>query len=252
MTALTAIAAGEFRNAWRNGSAWLLLAFATGLLAWGMLHGIDAFTDAASQRAALPDAPGVGEAIIAPHLANSAWILLLLAPLLSLRSIGTEQRRGTLDLLYAAGASPLAVVAGKWLAIWAQLILIATISVAMAASLALGSTPDPGRLLAGLAGLALLSGALAAIGVAASALFGQPALAAAGAFAIELALWLVDAPARARGVTDGLINFLALPTHVSPFLRGMVSAGDALWLVALALGFVLIAWRRLAWLRARG
>ncbi len=252
MRNVLAIAAFDFRSSWRNGSAWLLLAFAVAMLAWGFLHRIDAFTDGAEQRAAHADAPGVGELVTAPHLANTAWILLLLAPLLSLRSIGEEHRRGTLDALHAAGVRPLAVVLGKWLGACVLLWLVAAVALAMATSLAAGSAMDAGRLVAAACGLSLLAASLAAIGVAASAVFRQPALAAAAAYALQFFLWLVDAPARARGVTDGLINFLALPTHIGPFLRGVVSGGDAIWLATLTLGMLAIAWRRVAWLKARG
>lgn len=252
MNNVAAIAGFDFRSAWRNGSAWILLTFAGAMLAWGFLHRIDAFTDGVEQRAAIADAPGVGELVVAPHLANTAWILLLLAPLVTLRSIGDEQRRGTLDALHAAGVRPLSLVTGKWLGATALLWLVVAIALAMAASLAAGSLFDGGRLLAAALGLGLFAASLGAIGIAASALFRQPALAAAGAYAAEFFLWLVDAPARARGVTDGLINFLAIPTHVGPFLRGVVSGGDAIWLLALTATMLAVAWRRVIWLKARG
>lgn len=252
MSRVLAIAAFDFRSAWRNGSAWLLLAFASAMLAWGFLHRIDAFTDGVEQRASMADAPGVGELVTAPHLANTAWILLLLAPLVTLRSIGDEHRRGTLDAIHAAGVRPLAVVVGKWLGATALLWLVAALALAMAASLAAGSAFDGGRLIAAAVGLTLLGASLGAIGVAASAVFRQPAIAAAGAYAMEFFLWLLDAPARARGVTDGLINFMALPTHIGPFLRGVVSGGDAIWLAVLTLAMLAIAWRRVVWLKARG
>ncbi len=252
MSNVLAIAAFDFRSAWRNGSAWWLLAFAVAMLAWGFLHRIDSFTDGIEQRAAMADAPGVGEVIVAPHLANAAWILLLLAPLVTLRSIGEEHRRGTLDALHAAGVRPIAVVIGKWLGATGLLCVVCAMALAMAASLAAGGPFDSGRLLAGALGLSLFAAALSAIGVAASAVFRQPAIAAAGAYAVEFFLWLVDAPARARGVTDGLINFLALPTHLGPFLRGVVDAGAAIWLATLAIAMLAIAWRRVVWLKARG
>ncbi len=252
MNNVIAIAAFDFRSTWRNGSAWLLLAFAGAMLAWGFLHRIDAFTDGVEQRAAVADAPGVGELVVAPHLANTAWILLLLAPLITLRSIGDEHRRGTLDAMHAAGVRPLAVVTGKWLGASALLWLVAAMALAMAASLAAGSVFDGGRLVAAALGLGLFAASLGAIGIAASAVFRQPALAAAGAYAVEFFLWLVDAPARARGVTDGLINFLAMPTHVGPFLRGVASGGDAIWLTAVTVAMLVVAWRRVIWLKARG
>jgi len=246
------IAAFDARAALRNGSAWLLVALAMAMLAWGFLHNIDAFNDGAEARAALSDAPGVGELITAPHLANAAWLLLLLAPLLTLRSIGEEYRRGTLEALLASGVRPLEVVLGKWLGANLLLAPVVALTIAMAASLAAGSTFDPGRLFAGAVGLTLAGAALTAIGVAASACFRHPALAAAGAYAAEFFIWLVDAPARARGTADGLINFLAMPTHLGPFLRGVLSAGDAVWFMALVFLALAIAWRRVRAFEARG
>ena len=93
---------------------------------------------------------------------------------------------------------------------------------------------------------------LAAIGVACSSFASHPALAAAAALVIALALWSVNLGAQMAGINGGAINWLAMSTHLQPLLRGLVSSTDIVWfalLIALALA---LATRRLNADRERG
>ena len=73
-----------------------------------------------------------------------------------------------------------------------------------------------------------------------------------GLLQLGLIGWIADGAARERGVTDGLLNWLALPTHLTAFMRGVVASVDVayfLLLVVLCLG---LAAMRLARLRELG
>jgi len=118
--------------------------------------------------------------------------------------------------------------------------------------LAAGTALDTGKLAAAAIGLALQAGALAALAVYASSGVPQPAFAAAIAVALNLLLTVVDAGARLQGVSNGLINYLALPTHLEPFFRGIVASVDALYFALLALLALGLATRRLGALRSLG
>jgi ABC-2 type transport system permease protein len=53
-----------------------------------------------------------------------------------------------------------------------------------------------------------------------------------------LALWSVNLGAQMAGVNGGIVNWLAMSTHLQPLLRGLVSTIDVLWfglLIGLAL-----------------
>jgi ABC-2 type transport system permease protein len=88
--------------------------------------------------------------------------------------------------------------------------------------------------------------------VLASAWSPQPALAAAAAFAIASLLAIVDAGARLQGIDNTGINYLALPTHVEPFFRGLVASVDIVYFLLITVVALALAARKLDRLRATG
>jgi ABC-2 type transport system permease protein len=72
------------------------------------------------------------------------------------------------------------------------------------------------------------------------------------ALTLNLLLWMADAGARYEGVSSGFINYLALPTHLEPFLHGIVSSVDIVYFVLIAIIALSLATRRLGTLRTRG
>lgn len=63
-------------------------------------------------------------------------------------------------------------------------------------------------------------------------------------------LSVVDAGARMQGIGNAGINYLALPTHLQPFTRGIVSSVDLVYFLILATVALALAARRLDDLRA--
>ena len=48
-----------------------------------------------------------------------------------------------------------------------------------------------------------------------------------------LGLWLVNAGVRASGERGGLLDWLAIPTHLQPMLRGLVGSSDLVYFLLL-------------------
>jgi ABC-2 type transport system permease protein len=94
--------------------------------------------------------------------------------------------------------------------------------------------------------------ALAAIAVACSSFASHPAIAAAAALVIALALWSVNLGAQLAGINGGAINWLAMSSHLQPLLRGLVSSADIAWFVLLTALSLALATRRLDADRERG
>ena len=63
---------------------------------------------------------------------------------------------------------------------------------------------------------------------------------------------IIDAGARLQGVDNGGINYLALPTHVEPFFRGLVASVDIVYFVLIAVVALALTARRLDRLRVTG
>lgn len=252
MSATLAIARKELRQLFVAPLGWALLATSTALLAWLFLVAVDGFQALSARLEQSTGTAGVTDLVVAPFLSSTAVLLMLIAPLVAMRSVCGERRAHTLPLLFAGGASDLALALGKFLGVAAFLLILLGLVAAMPLSLAAGTPLDYGKLGAGLAGLALLALALAAIGVMTSAFAQHPASAALAALATGAFLWIVDSTARAQGVTQGLINYLALPTHLTAFMRGTIASVDVVYFVLLTVLCLALASRRIARLRQDG
>jgi ABC-2 type transport system permease protein len=168
-----------------------------------------------------------------------------------MRAFAGERGAQTLPLLLASGVGNLRIVLGKYLgALGFVLALIALVAL-MPLALGFGTALDFGKIAASVLGLALFAAALTAIGIVASAWAAQPALAAAIALAITSLLAVVDAGARLQGIANSGINYLALPTHLEPFFRGLVASVDVVYFILATTVALGLAARRLDALRSR-
>jgi ABC-2 type transport system permease protein len=252
MTIWSAIAAKDLRQSFAARLGWGVLAAASALLAWWFLLALEGYLAATPDQIAQRGSAGVGDLVVAPFLSSVAGLMVFIVPLLGMRSVCEERRRGTLALLYAAGAGDLAIAWAKLVGVLVPLLVLLGIVLAMPAALAFGTDLDGGRLAAGMLGLALLGLGLAAISVWCSSLAQHPSSAAAAALAINVIGWMLDSAARAQGTTHGLINYLAIPTHLSGFMRGAVASVDVVYFLLLTAAALALTTRRLGRLREAG
>jgi ABC-2 type transport system permease protein len=246
------IARNEWRRLFAQPLAWALLAAVLAVLAYFFLLTLQGFLGLMPKLAGMPSAPGVTDLVALPLARAVASVLLIVAPLLGMRAIAGERQSGTLALLQSSGTSGAGIVLGKFAALCGFFVVLIALALAMPASLAIGTQLDWGRIAAGALGLILFAAALSAIAIAASSFTRHVVVAAIVALAINLVLWMLDAGARHEGVSSGFINYLALPTHLEPFLRGIVASVDVVYF-ALIVGVALaLAARRLDAERERG
>ena len=229
---------------------WIIGALTLGELGWRFVLLLGGFLNMQVKLAAAPSGPGYTDLAAVPLFSSMltggflpfgvAELALVIVPLLTMSTLAGERANGTLPLLFASGSSAASLVLGKylavliWLALWLALVLVMPLSVAH------GTHLDWGKLAAAMLGSLLMLAALAAIGVACSAFASHPAIAASAGLMIGLALWSVDLGARVAGVDNGVINWLAMTTHLEDLLRGLVSTADIIWfglLIVLALAF---------------
>jgi ABC-2 type transport system permease protein len=187
-----------------------------------------------------------------PLLRAIASLLLVIVPLLGMRAIAVDRQNGSLTLLQASGIGDARIVLGKYFGLLGFVIVFVLLAASMPLSLEIGTSLDLGRITAAVAGLILFAAALSAIAVASSALTQSAPLAAAIALIASLVLWMLDAGARYEGVSSTFINYLALPTHLEPFLHGIVATVDVIYFLLIVVVALALASRRVATLRTRG
>ena len=234
------IAVRELRSLFLSPLAWAILAVTQFILAWLFLAQIETWLALQPRLAAIEGAPGVADIVVAPLLANAAIVLLLITPLITMRSLSEEYRARTISLLFSAPVSMTEIVLGKYLGILGFFLALLVMLALMPLSLMVGTDLDLGKLAAGLLGLGLMLAAFAAIGLYMSSLTEQPVVAAVTTFGLLLLLWIIDQADSAQA--DGVVGYLSMLAHYQTLLKGVFNSMDVgyyVLVVALFIGFTI-------------
>ena len=172
---------------------------------------------------------------------QAAMQLVLLVPLVTMRQFAEERRTGTLELLLTAPVHEGGIVIAKFVASMAVLLAMIALTLVYALILATVSNPDWGPVYGGYLGLALLAGALVAIGLAISALTTSQVVAAVVSLGIFGLLWAIDAwAALLPSPVDNWVLGLSLLARFTPFAVGSMYASDfGFFLILILLGLFL-------------
>jgi ABC-2 type transport system permease protein len=239
------IAARELKGLFLSPMAWSILAVVQFILAYLFLAQIDTYMQYAPQLAGMQDAPGVTDVVVAPLFGNAAVILLLVAPLITMRVLSEEKRNRTLTLLMSAPVSMSEIVLGKYLGVLGFFAALLGLLALMALSLFAGTTLDTGKLLSGLLGLSLLVGAFAAAGLYMSSLTEQPTIAAVSSFGLLLLLWIINWAGGSGEQASSVLSYLSLVQHYDSLLKGLFNSTDVAYYLLFILTFLVLSIQRL-------
>ena len=239
------IAARELRSLFLSPLAWAVLAVVQFILAYIFLSQVDNYLVWQPKLAAVEGAPGVADLVVAPLFADAAIVLLLVAPLLTMRVLSEERRNRTLSLLFSAPVSMTEIILGKYLGVLSFFLILLCLLALMPLSLLTGTELDLGKLAAGLLGVTLLLAAFTATGLFMSALTDQPTIAAISTFGLLLLLWIIDWAGNSDNQASGLFSYLSMLRHYEPLLKGQFNSTDVAYYLLVIVLFLGLSIRRL-------
>jgi ABC-2 type transport system permease protein len=178
---------------------------------------------------------------------QSAGLLLLLIPIITMRLFAEERKAGTLELLLTAPVRESQVVMAKYLASMAVVLAMIALTGAYGIVLGMFGSPDWGPIYSGYVGLVLLASTLVALGLTISALTSNQVVAAIVTIGISFLLWMIDtlAAMMPEGLERVLIS-LSLLAHFTPFAAGAMYTSDLGFFVSTTLLALFLAMRALA------
>jgi ABC-2 type transport system permease protein len=236
------LAMRELRSLFAMPSTWFVLAALQFIFAWFFLARVDAFLEIQPQLAQIANPPGATISIAAPVYNTVALLLMMLVPMFTMRLIAEERRSHTLALLLSSPLSSRHIVLGKFIGLLIFMgVLMAGVPL-MLYSLAFGTAIDHGLLLSNLLGLLLLTASYISLGLYISSLTAQPIIAAIGALAVLVGLWLADVGASAE---DSPWHFISPLSHFQNFNNGLLDSSDAAFFVLFSAMFLLLTMKRL-------
>lgn len=248
---IRAIAANEIRRWFRSPASWLLLTGVFFVLAFLFLLFVDSFDAIRESNLGAETPVGVTQAIVQPFYGRSGILLLLLTPLLTMRSIAGEKHDGTWLLYRLAAISPLQLILGKMLAVSVILSFILLGISLMPLALLAASPIDLGQLASSFLGLWLLTVSFAAAGIWCSSLSSEPVSAAMLHYSLLLILTLFYLSSSLPGVIAPSLYYLAHYSHFAPFLEGRISSEHLAYYLLFTALFLWLAIRHLDSAQAR-
>jgi ABC-2 type transport system permease protein len=178
-------------------------------------------------------------------LAQFFWwtsgITITAALFLSMRLVAEERQTGTFTLLNTAPLKEWEIIVGKYLSVFAMVLLLTALSVYMPLLLLVNGKVSAGHILTGYLGQVLIGGAAAAIGLFASTLTRSQLVAivvGAAIVVVMLVFWVL-----AQAIDPPLNKFLAAAalhhSNFRPFQYGILELGALAYYVSVAYLFLL-------------
>ncbi|MFI4898297.1 MAG: ABC transporter permease subunit [Phycisphaerales bacterium JB059] len=232
MTGVWAIASREVGSLLRLPVGWIVIALFTFLSAVIFVTGT-----------LIPGQP----ATMRYFFASASWMLIPVAPAISMRLVSEELRSGTIEPLRTAPVSDSAVVWGKYLGSVAFLGLMLAPTLALVAVLVVVGEPkpDPGPILAGYLALILTGMLYLAVGLLASVLTASQTLAFLGTLMFLILMMVLSSIVATsgslpEGLSRGLVA-LGVQGRVRDMAKGVVDTGGVVFFLAASAWFVLLA-----------
>ena len=177
---------------------------------------------------------------------GAAIILILMAPVLTMRLMAEEQKLGTIELLLTSPVRDWEVILGKYLA--SLIFLIATVALTLYYTILLYvfASPDLGPIYAGYLGLALYGGAALSIGLLCSTLTSNQIVAAVVAMGILLVMFFADlASGNISGTASTVISEISIRSHFDDFNRGVIDTKHVVYYLSVIAFFLFMTVRAL-------
>ncbi len=162
--------------------------------------------------------------------------VLLICPLLTMRTFSEEKRTGSIEFLLTAPVTDAQVVLAKFLGAWIAYILLWAFTIVFFIALRFVTPFDWGPVLTGYLGTWLLGAVLIALGVFASSLTRNQVIAAILSFVAMLLLFsvsILDIFIR-DPETSRILQYLSMIEHLRNFSRGLLDTRPMVFYLSLS------------------
>jgi ABC-2 type transport system permease protein len=173
-------------------------------------------------------------------------LLLLFAPLLTMRLLAEERKLGTIELLLTAPVRDSEVILGKFLGSVAILTVMLALTLYYPLLLIIFGDPDIGPIVSGYLGLLLLGYSSLAVGIFASSLTSNQIVSAVVAIGILVALYFLGFAASFLPPALGeVVSYFSTSFYFPDFMRGIIDTRGIVYYLSITILFTFLAIRSL-------
>lgn len=174
--------------------------------------------------------------VIAPLLHNLTIVLVIMVPIITMRSFAEEKKGGTYELLLTSPLTVSQLVLGKFLGTLSFVLVMILLTGIYPAILLFYGNPELGILASGYLGLFLLAVVFVSVGLLTSSLTENQIVAAVSCFVILLLLYVLSWPAETTGADLGdLLKYLSVIEHFNEMVKGVIDTKDVVYFLTLIL-----------------
>lgn len=186
------------------------------------------------------------EASLSNFFQGATFLLIPLAPALTMRLLAEEQKLGTIELLLTSPVRDWEVILGKYLASFVFLLFLLSLTSYYVILLLVFATPDPGPIYSGYLGLILYGAAALAVGILTSTLTSNQIIAAVVGTGLLVVLYATSFIGDVvTGVWATIFNQLGFTSHFNDFDRGIIDSTHIVYFVTVTALFLFLSIRAL-------
>lgn len=224
MRNILAIAGKELRGYFASPIGYVLVGFFALLFGWFFYTLVAFFERQSMQMAGGPGgAMNVNQMLITPLLLNSTVVMLLVFPLITMRTYAEEKRSGTIELLLTSPITDFEIIMGKFLGALALFAAMLSVTLLHMGLLFFYGNPEWKPIATGYLGLLLMGGSFLSLGLFISSLTRNQIVAGMITFSVFLLLWVINwISSFVSPETQTVINYLSVTEHFDDFSRGII------------------------------
>jgi len=224
MRNILAIAGKELRGYFASPIGYVLIGFFALLFGWFFYTLVAFFERQSMQMAGGPGgAMNVNQMLITPLLLNSTVVMLLVFPLITMRTYAEEKRSGTIELLLTAPITDFEIIMGKFLGALALFAGMLSVTLLHMGLLFAYGNPEWKPIATGYLGLLLMGGSFLSLGLFISSLTKNQIVAGMITFSVFLLLWVINwVSTFVSPEAQTVINYLSVTEHFDDFARGII------------------------------
>jgi len=172
----------------------------------------------------------LNEFVIAPLLHNLSVVLVILVPVITMRTLAEEKKAGTYELLLTSPLRVSEIVIGKFLGSFVFVAIMVALTGVYPLILFAYGNPETGVVLGGYLGLLLLATSFVAVGLLTSSVTENQIIAAVSCLVALLLLYIIAWPADSAGETIGaILRYVSLTEHFAQMVKGVIDSKDLVY-----------------------
>ena len=195
----------------------------------------------------------VTEFVIRPFFGIMSVVMLIMLPMLTMRTFSEEKKSGTMELLLTFPVKDGEAILGKFAGCMVIFLVMLSLSFPSTLLVEFFGEPEWGVIITGYIGLVLMGAAFISLGVFMSSVTENQIVAAALSFAALLILYMIGYTAPRAGETVAVVlEYLSFPFHFAKFAKGVIDTSDVIYYLLFSVLFLFLSMRSLESKRWRG